>query len=360
MTKDELDSLRAEIDRIDRELVTLISRRSDVAREIGLTKRKSGMKVRDQVREKKVVNKMVSLAVSLGADKKLVKEAAKLLITDAVTAQKERRELPLAGTKVLVVGGAGGMGGWTCRFMSNRGAKVKVWDPRGRRKGYPNAKALAPAVSEADIVILASPLGLCAEELRMILDAGPRGLVMDVCSIKSHISTMLRLAAADGVQVASIHPMFGPGAPTPKGLNVVVCDCGSREATSRAKELFEDAGANVVELYLEEHDRMMAYILGLSHLTALMFGTALRSSGRNSSELRRIQGTSFARLTELTEDVSGASRRVYHDIQALNPHTREVVEAAERALQELKEATSSPDHDTFARLMESAKEQMET
>lgn len=360
MTKDELDTLRSEVDRIDQELVRLISKRGDVVREIGLTKRKDGLKVRDPERERKVVDKMTSLAASLGADKKLAKEAARLLIADAVAAQKEQVKLPLEGARVLVVGGSGSMGGWTCRFMSNRGARVRVWDPRGGRKGYTSAKALGPAVAEADIIVIASPLGVCPEELRMVLDAGPKGLVMDLCSVKSHISGMLRLAAADGVLMASVHPMFGPRAPSPKGLNVVVCDCGSREATSRAKKLFSDSGANIVELYLEEHDRMMAYILGLSHLTALMFGTALRASGKRTSELKGVQGTSFARLAELAREVSSESRRVYHDIQALNPHTREMVEAAERALRELKEASSSAEHDMFTKLMESTKEQMET
>lgn len=115
----------------------------------------------------------------------------------------------------------------------------------------------------------------------------------------------------------------------------------------------------VSELYLEEHDRMMAYILGLSHMTALMFGTALASSGRKSSELATAQGTSFGKLAELAKDVSCESRRVYHDIQALNPHTREMVEAAEHALQQLKQAALAQDHDMFISLMESARRQME-
>lgn len=359
MTKQELDALRSEIDRIDLELVRLLSKREDVAREIGLTKRKDGLKVRDPERERKVVQKMVSLAGRLGADKKLAKEAAKLLIADAVAVQKEQPELPLEGTKVLVVGGSGSMGGWTCRFLSNRGAKVKVWDPRGKRQGYTNVKALAPAAAESDIIVIASPLGACPEELRLVLDAAPKGIVMDFCSVKSHISGTLRLAAASGVKVASVHPMFGPRAATPKGLNVVLCDCGSREATDRAKRLFGGAGAIVSELYLEEHDRIMAYILGLSHMTALMFGTALVSSGKKASELAGVQGTSFNRLSEVAKDVSGESKRVYHDIQALNPHTREMVEAAERALQQLKEASLTTDHDMFISLMESARRQME-
>jgi len=93
---------------------------------------------------------------------------------------------------------------------------------------------------------------------------------------------------------------------------------------------------------------------------ALTFGTALRSSGKKTSELKDIQGTSFAKLAELAREVSNESRRTYHDIQALNPQTRHMVEAAERALMELKEASASADHDMFISLMQSAKQQMES
>lgn len=360
MTKQELDALRAEIDKIDAELVKLLSKRADVAREVGLVKRRDGLKVRDAQRERKVVEKMVSLAGRLGADKKLAREAAKLLISDAVRVQKDKGALPLEGARALVVGGSGAMGGWTCRFLADRGASVRVWDERGRRQGYSNVKSLTPSASESDIIVVASPLGVCPHELRAVIDAGPKGLVMDLCSVKSHISSTLRQAAANGVKVASVHPMFGPGAPTPRGLNVVVCDCGCREATEQAKELFGGAGAKVSELYLEEHDRMMAYILGLSHMTALLFGTTLAASGAKASDLMRAQGTSFRKLAELAKEVSGESRRVYHDIQALNPHTKEMFEAAERAFHELKEASLSADHDTFTRIMESTRQQMET
>lgn len=359
MSKEELAALRSEIEKVDREIVRLLSRREDVAREIGLTKRRDGLKVRDPQREKKVVDKMLSLAKALRADRDTTKQLSKLLIADATRVQKDEGDAPLKGENALVVGGAGRMGGWMCRYLSNRGAAVKVWDPRGRRSGYSNVRIVAPAVQAADIVVVASPLGASAQELRTVLDAGPTGLVFDVCSVKSHIAGQLRQAAANGFEVASAHPMFGPKVPSPKGLNVVVCDCGSKEAARRTRDIFRLGGAKVTYLYLEEHDRMMAYILGLSHLTALMFCGSLGSSDKAVSELSEVQGTSFGRLAGLAREVSGESRRVYHGIQVMNPHTKEMVEAMERALMELKEAALQPDHDMFTRLMDSAQERME-
>jgi chorismate mutase/prephenate dehydrogenase len=354
-----LDALRHEIERVDQQIAVLLSKREEVAREIGLTKRKDGVKIRDPERERKVVAKMVSQANSLGADSRLAREVARLLIADAIRVQKEPGKDKLKGKNALVVGGSGKMGEWVCRFLSNRGACVKVWDPRGRISGYSNIRSLRPAIDSSDIIILASPLGVCHEELRQIMDAKPKGLILDICSVKSHIATTLRQGAANGLRIASVHPMFGPRAASPKGLNVIVCDCGNRMATKEARTLFKAAGANVAELYLEEHDKVMAFILGLPHIAALAFGNTIRASGRKASELGEVQGTSFSRLAELSAEVSGESRRVYHDIQALNPNTREMIEALETALDELKSASLKTEHEDFIRLMNSAKENLE-
>lgn len=298
-------------------------------------------------------------AVRLGVDKRLARTVSKMLIEDSVQIQKNTSEGSLRGKNALVIGGAGRMGEWTCRFLSNRGAEVKIWDPRGRLQGYTNVRAPGAHVRSADIVVVSSPLGVSSDELRMALESQPEGLVFDLCSVKTHIASQLRRAAASGIKVASVHPMFGPRVPSPKGLNVLVCDCGSREAAREVGKMFADSGARVSTVYLEEHDRLMAYVLGLSHMTALLFGGVLRSSGKRLEELDNVRGTSFAKLAALSLEVSGESRRVYHDIQALNPHTREMVEATERMLSELKQAALDPDPTKFGDIMREEKQYLE-
>ncbi len=339
--------------------MTLIARREDVSHEIGLVKKRGGLKIRDIPREKKVVGKMTALAKSLNANKDITKEISRLLIADSVNVQKGVRREGLEGKKAVVVGGSGKMGEWMCRFLSNRGAEVKVWDPRGRLKGYSNVRLLDQAINSSDIIIVASPLGLCPDDLRRVVSARPSGLIFDICSIKSHIAGILRLGAADGLKVTSVHPMFGPSAPSAKGMNVVICDCGSKRATDEAKEMFGFAGARITRLYLEEHDQMMAYILGLSHVTGLLFGTTLASSGMSFAQLQSVQGPSFARLAALAKDISGESRRVYHDIQALNPRTKEMLDIMESSLGKIKDAAIEKEHDEFIQLMHSVKEYTE-
>ena len=351
--------LRGDIDRIDAEILSLIAKRNEIAQEIGLTKHKDGIKARDPEREKEVLRLMEKRARALGIDKNLSRQLTKMLINDSVRVQKTTKSKDLEGQKVLVVGGSGKMGEWMCRFASNRGAEVRVWDPRGKLPGHVQIKSLLPTAKTADIIVIASPLGATPEELAAVLNTSPQGVVFDLCSVKAHIFGILREAAAEGVKITSIHPMFGPRTPSPDGLNVLICDCGCEEANEEAAIIFSKAGARTKIIGLEEHDKLMAFALGLPHVSALLFAGTAKMSESSLEELMEVRGTSFLKLAALAREVSGESRRIYHDIQALNPHTQYMFEVMEMMLAELKQASLDKDPTSFGNLMQSVKEYME-
>lgn len=359
MTKRELASLRAEIERIDSELVQLIGERREVSREIGLVKQKEGAQVRDRARESEVVSHLARKALQVGADSRLASRIGRELIEDSVKTQQIPQKLPLRGEKALVVGGAGRMGEWTCRFLSDRGAEVAVWDPRGRLAGYTNLKSIDEGAEGSDMIVIASPLGACASDLEAVLESSPKGLIFDLCSVKSHIARALTTAARKGFNITSVHPMFGPSAPSPRNRNVLVCSCGCKGADEKAAELFAKSGANVSVIGLEKHDEMMAYVLGLSHLCAMLFGTTLQRAGRPIGAYSKAEGPSFRKLSKMARELSGESKRVYHDIQTLNPNTRELIESMEHVLGELKRAALDKDHAKFGAIMESNREYLE-
>jgi chorismate mutase/prephenate dehydrogenase len=324
-----------------------------------LTKAKDGLKIRDRSREKDVITQFAKKAKLLGVGARLANDVARILISDSVSIQEAGTELTLKGKTALVVGGAGRMGEWFCRFLSNRGAEVAIWDPRGRLRGYESLKTMEWAAASSDMVVIASPLGVAPSELEMVLDSSPAGLVFDLCSVKSHIASQLKEAADNGVLITSIHPMFGPKACSPKGKNVVICDCGSQEADDRVSQLFLSAGSHVSHTSLDTHDELMAYVLGLSHLCSLVFAGTIRASGRDIAQLKMVQGPSFERMSRMARELSNESKRVYHDIQALNPNTRKIVSSMEQVLRELRKASLDADPVRFAAIMRSDREYLE-
>lgn len=359
MTKRELEGLRQEIQRLDSEIMDLITRRQEVALDIGLVKQKDGLTVKDREREKTVVKNYEARARAAGLSPKLGRSLAELLISMSVSEQKRTVTRPLRGRKALVVGGAGRMGEWACRFLSTRGAEVIISDERGSLDGYKSSSNINRAVPGQDIVVIASPLGTCPDDLAAVIKARPKGLVFDLCSVKSHIASKLKKGASEGLRITSVHPMFGPSEASPRGRNIVVCRCGSEEADAEAAELFASEGANVSFLSLDKHDELMAYVLGLSHLCTLVFAGTLAKSGRDSASFEQVQGPSFGKLRRMATELSNESRRVYHDIQALNPNTRHVVASMESVLREVRKAALDDDPSRFRTIMDSDREYLE-
>ncbi|OGS55959.1 MAG: hypothetical protein A3K60_06425 [Euryarchaeota archaeon RBG_19FT_COMBO_56_21] len=337
----------------------LVAGRAEIAGEIGRVKAKDGLPTRDPGREKQIKASFARNARELGLNEDLATELAGLLIHDAVKAQARKVTKNLSGKSALVVGGSGRMGVWTCRFLSGRGASVTVWDPRGSLSGYNSVKSVHKAASESDLVVVASPLGVAARELRAVLESSPQGLVFDLCSVKDHMVQVIRSAAAAGVRITSVHPMFGPRVASPRGRNVIVCRCGCAGADREIADLFASAGAKVTRIGLDKHDELMAYVLGLPHLCTLAFASTVERSRIPFADLARAQGPSFDRLARSAIELSKESRRVYHDIQLLNPKSREMISGMEKSLAELRRAALAKDPGAFRTVMDRCEKYLE-
>ena len=355
MTTEELEALREQISSVDEEMLALIGRRMEIAREIGRTKRKDNVGIRDSSREELVVRSAAERAADVGIDQTTAAAITEVLIDAAVKVQNEDPEQPLSGMKALVVG-AGRMGAWTARFLSNRGAAVSVYDPRAELKGYANLSSSDETARDADFVIIASPLGTAVADTQMIMSSEPTGVVFDLCSVKTHMKDVLRDGAQRGVKVTSVHPMFGAGVPTPAGRNVLVCSCGCDEADMAARSLFESAGANVRAVSIEGHDDLIALVLGAPHLCALLFGEVISNSSQHLETLAEVGGPSFSRMAALASGISNESRRVYHDIQRLNPQSSSILDSMAVALESLRGASLEVDPAAFAKIMDDQKE----
>jgi len=85
----EVDRARGEIERIDRQLVTLIAERVQAAREIGRAKRDAGLKTLDPAREAVVVRRAGELAREAGLDDEVVRRIFWQLIALSRNAQNE-------------------------------------------------------------------------------------------------------------------------------------------------------------------------------------------------------------------------------------------------------------------------------
>jgi chorismate mutase len=90
MTDPRLEELRSRIEQLDRELVSLIGRRRDLAVEIGRTKQALGLPVMDPKQEAKVVRRAAEIARELGVDEELTRDVIWRIIAAARAVQEGR------------------------------------------------------------------------------------------------------------------------------------------------------------------------------------------------------------------------------------------------------------------------------
>ena len=120
-----------------------------------------------------------------------------------------------------------------------------------------------------------------------------------------------------------IHPMFGPGAKSIKGQNIISIPIkDAKKELAVAKELFE--GANFVTIDAIEHDKKIAVILGLTHLINLVFANIV-SKDEKMSLTEKMSGTTFRVQKTLAESIMTESPELIETIIA-NPEIRRVAE----------------------------------
>ncbi|RLG59565.1 MAG: chorismate mutase [Candidatus Hydrothermarchaeota archaeon] len=78
-----IDRLRKQIDEIDEEILTLIAKRMQKAKKIGEIKRTKGLKIKDNEREREVIEKWKRKAKELNLSKEFVEKIVKEIIRES-------------------------------------------------------------------------------------------------------------------------------------------------------------------------------------------------------------------------------------------------------------------------------------
>ncbi len=350
----ELDQWRTRLSAIDTELLQLAAERQLLTGKIGEYKRARGIGTRDFAREKEVLEIARREAGRLGLPVGLAEDLMRSLIRSSLTQQERARvsaESQGSGQRALVIGGAGKMGGWFVQYLVSQGFVVEVADPSAISSEvvrHPDWRALT---LDYDLILVATPLRACNDILLELAKRRPGGLVVEVASLKTPVRAGLNALLAAGCRVASLHPMFGPDVELLSGKHLVLVDLGQRTSMDEAQALFASTMVETVEMGLDEHDQVVAFVLGLSHALNIVFFKALAASGEMVPRLRRISSTTFDAQLAVAGKVAQESPTVYFEIQALNEHGREPLDALYAAVADLREIVSAADEERFTQTM---------
>ena len=355
----QLAELRKRLTEIDNRVLELVAERQRLVEEIGRNKQEKGRATRDFAREKEVIQGAVARARELGLPEDLPEVLMRLLIRSSLTTQEQDRVVSEGrggGRRALVIGGAGRMGKWFADFLASQGYRVEIADPVADPSVPDARRDWREGDLDQDIIVVAAPLAASGAILESLAELRPPGLIFDVGSLKSPLRKGLDALAAAGCRVTSVHPMFGPDTRLLSGRHVVFSDVGNREATREARQLFESTMAEQVEMSLDQHDRLIAFVLGLSHALNIAFFTALAESGADVPLLTQLSSTTFDAQLEVCRRVASENPWLYFEIQSLNQHGGAALDALARSVERIRHAILTGDADEFVALMEKGRD----
>lgn len=199
------------------------------------------------------------------------------------------------------------MGAWLSRLMRSRGFQVIIYDTnreaaeaKASEIEGSTAESLSELARSSDIIAVSTPQRFTPQVLRDICRVlRGRGevekILFDISTFKREVMRAY-YEAPRGCRVASVHPLFGPGATDPKKHRVVVVPVPGREDESNVVAgIFEELGFNVEIVDLETHEFYVGLTVGLSY--ALGYTLAQYTARLNPSTVDRLSGTTFRHLT---------------------------------------------------------------
>lgn len=352
----DLTDLREQISALDRELLGTLNRRLELVAHVQEHKHATKTRLIDSKREAELLRRLAA-----ANDGPLSERAVHSLFTAVLDVMKQelqgepRRETPVErpalppGVSTLAVIGTGLLGTSVALAARRAGiGSVQGWDTdeatlresAGAGAIDRAAASLAEAVTGADLVVVAVPVGSLLATTRDVLSAASgAATVTDVGSTKRG------LVAIEDARFVPGHPIAGGHTGGPTRASVDLFDAATWLLTPLPTtdpvrldlvEAFVTAlGARVARLGADDHDRLLALTSHLPHALANLLMRRVAAGGEEAL------GFAGASLREMTR-VAGANPTMWADIfvengdliaEALAAHRAELGDV-ERALRD--------------------------
>ena len=221
--------------------------------------------------------------------------------------------------KTTYIIGVGLIGGSFALAIKNRCPKAKLFGvddndahlEEALRLNLIDQKATYEDLHHADLVILSIPVDSAVEELPKILDTiSDHTLVMDVGSTKFPVCKTIENHPKRRNFLAT-HPIAGTEFSGPKaaisnlymGKTIIVCEVEKTgfKLQEKALKLFSDIGLRIRYMNPQAHDKHIAYVSHLSHISAFMLGKTVIEKEKNERDIFDMAGSGFESTVRLAK-----------------------------------------------------------
>lgn len=235
--------------------------------------------------------------------------------------------------------GAGKMGSFFIDLLSfDHEVAVVERDPKRMRFTYncqrfttmDEVKAFAP-----ELVINAVTVKYTIPAFEEIMPYLPEGcIISDIASVKTNLKEYYEKT---GHPYVSTHPMFGPTFANLNQLseeNAIIISEGDYMGRIFFKDLYNRLGLHIYEYTFEEHDKTVAYSLGIPFVSTFVFAAVMKHQDA--------PGTTFKRHMKIAKGVLSEDDNLLRET-LFNPYTHGVVSQIRTELKELLEIIDSKD-----------------
>ncbi len=252
---------------------------------------------------------------------------------------------PIKKPKIGIIGGHGRLGSWFARFFLSQGFSVVISDLHTQLKN-------SELVDQSDVVIFSVPIGVTTQIMEeLILYSRPDQLWMDFTSIKSPaVETMLKSKA----EVLGTHPMFGPSVSSIVGQTIVVCPERVSKWSNWFENILKQQGAKIKVSTPKDHDRFMAVIQALTHLTSITLNLTLKKLGVDIAQSLSYTSPIYRLHLDVGGRILAQDPRLYGEIQILNPEVPKVVQEYLNVTEELVKLIKDKDLLGFEKIFKEA------
>lgn len=206
----------------------------------------------------------------------------------------------------LAILGAGKMGRWFAKLGKEMNWNVKISDldqEKARQVAdelnLKFSKTNEGAVREAEIVIVSVPIKKTPAVIRKIGEhLEENTLLMDIASVKEQAVEAMKSLETNS-ELASIHPLFGPGAEDLNDKNIVSVPVRTGELYEQFKKTLSERGARIEEMEADEHDQVMSLTQSLTHFTLLTFLSTVNRT-KNFEKAKDLATPMFQKLLDLS------------------------------------------------------------
>jgi len=257
------------------------------------------------------------------------------------------------------------MGRWCANFLLQEGHEVVITGRNesklleAKRQLGVEVATNVEAAKQAQAIIISVPIDNFEPVVKQICPyTHPEQVIIDITSIKAPPLQIMHKHIKTGL-VLGMHPMFGPGARGIANQSFVLTPTNDDETAlaQKVREYLETRGARVSLMSPDEHDEMMAVILGLSHFIAIVSADTLLSVDK-LKQMRAIGGSTFKLLLTLAEGVISEDPEFYTSLQMNLPNVAEIEKLFQRKAKTWADLVKNKDKERFAQRMDELKNRL--